>query len=244
MFGGSNKGYKFEIFSVSHLCVIGLFILGTIFLYVFREYLRKRHMRRTEMGVALSLILAESVYHVWMISNGMWNVSHALPLELCSISLILTIILLFSQNRFVYEVLFFTGLLGASQALLTPLLYFDFPHVRFLHFFYTHMMIIWVPLYFTWVYGYRPTIFSCLKLLVTLNVLIPFIILVNKLTEGNYMFLSHKPETDSLLDFLGPYPWYIFSLEGLLISLSLILWLLFRERPAKKHVRAEKEISQ
>lgn len=48
------------------------------------------------------------------------------------------------------------------------------------------------------------------------------------------MFLSHKPENASLLDVLGPYPWYILSLEGLLITLSIIVWVIFREKTAKK----------
>jgi hypothetical integral membrane protein (TIGR02206 family) len=95
-------------------------------------------------------------------------------------------------------------------------------------------MSILVPLYFTWVKGYRPTIWSVLKLFIFLNVLMPIIMLINKLVGGNYMFLSYKPNSTSLLDVLGPYPWYILSLEGLLISLSLIVWALFREKAARQ----------
>ena len=62
----------------------------------------------------------------------------------------------------------------------------------------------------------------------------PIIMLINKLVNGNYMFLSHKPDSASLLDVLGPYPWYILSLEGLLIGLSLIVWLIFRDKTATK----------
>jgi uncharacterized membrane protein YwaF len=49
------------------------------------------------------------------------------------------------------------------------------------------------------------------------------------------MYLSHKPNHSSLLDVLGPYPWYIFSMEGLLILLSLIVWVLFREKAWEKY---------
>jgi hypothetical integral membrane protein (TIGR02206 family) len=234
VFGRSNKNYDFEMFSLSHLVIISILLLVSICIFLYRDKLKDVKWRNTEIGVAITLITMEMTYHFWMILNGSWNVSHAIPLELCSISLILTVVLLLTRKKIIYEILLFTALLGASQALLTPALNYDFPHFRFFHFFYTHLIIIWVPLYFTWTKGYRPTIWSVLKLCIFLNVLMPIIMLINKLAAGNYMYLSHKPESASLLDVLGPYPWYILSLEGLLIGLSLIVWLLLREKAEKK----------
>jgi len=233
-FGRSFKNYDFQMFSLSHFVVISIFILVSILIFLFKDKLKAEEWRYVEFGVAISLIIMETTYHLWMLLNGSWHVSHAIPLELCGISLILTVILLLIRNKLIYEILLFTALLGASQALFTPLLNYDFPHFRFFHFFYTHLMIIWVPLYFTWAKGYRPSIWSVLKLFIFLNVLMPVIMLINKLVGGNYMFLRHKPRSASLLDVLGPYPWYILSLEGLLISLSLIVWFLFREKAVKK----------
>jgi len=234
VFGRSFTNYDFEMFSISHFVIIAILILGAIILFINRDQLKSTQTRRSEIWIAISLIIIELMYHFWMIATGSWNVSHAIPLELCSISLIITVILLLSKKKIIYEILLFTALLGATQALITPSLNYDFPHFRFFHFFYTHLMEIWVPLYFTWVKGYRPTIWSVLKLCIFLNVLMPIIMLINKLVGGNYMFLSHKPDSASLLDVLGPYPWYILSLEGLLIGLSLFVWLIFREKGSKK----------
>lgn len=233
-FGRSNKNYDFEMFSVSHFVIISILILVSLGIFLFRKKLKSELWRLIDIAIALSLILIETTYHLWMFVNGSWDPSHAIPLELCSISLILTVLLLLTQKKIIYEILLFTALLGATQALITPSLTYDFPHFRFFHFFYTHLMVIWVPLYFTWVKGYRPTIWSVLKLFVFLNVLMPMIMIINKLVDGNYMFLSHKPDSASLLDVLGPYPWYILSLEGFLITLSLIVWLIFREKAGKK----------
>ncbi|SDL97545.1 TIGR02206 family membrane protein [Bacillus sp. OK048] len=232
-FGGKYEEYDFEMFSDSHFIIIALLFVVSVAIFKFRKNLKGKKWRFTEIGIAISLILIESSYHFWMYVNGMWDVSHAIPLELCSISLILSVILLLTRKRIIYEILLFTALLGASQALFTPLLNFDFPHFRFFHFFYTHLMMIWVVLYFTWIHGYRPTIVSVVKLFVFLNVLMPVIMLINKAVDGNYMFLSHKPKSPSLLDLLGPYPWYILSMEFLLITLSLIVWLIFRDKRRK-----------
>ncbi|MGG1679879.1 TIGR02206 family membrane protein [Neobacillus sp. NRS-1170] len=233
-FGRSNKNYDFDMFSVSHFVIMSILFLGAILIFLYRYKLKDEKWRGVEIGIAVSLITIEVTYHIWMAVNGSWDVSHAFPLELCSISMILTVILLLTRKKLIYEILLFTALLGATQAIFTPLLNYDFPHFRFFHFFYTHLMEIWVPLYFTWAKGYRPTIWSVVKLFVFLNILMPIIMLINKLTGGNYMFLSHKPDGASLLDVLGPYPFYILSLEGLLISLSLIVWLIFREKAGEK----------
>lgn len=229
-FGGDYTHYSFEMFSVSHFVILSILFLGSWGIFLFRNRLKRKNWRGFEMGFAVSLIVMELSYHIWMIVNGLWDIRYSIPLELCSISLILTVLLLLTRSKLVYEILLFTALLGASQALFTPLLDFDFPHFRFFHFFYTHLMMIWTVFYFTWVKGYRPTIWSVVKLFVFLNMLMPIIMFINKQVAGNYMFLSHKPASASLLDVLGPYPYYIFSMEGLLITLSLLIWLIFREK--------------
>ncbi|WP_042456584.1 YwaF family protein [Neobacillus dielmonensis] len=241
-FGGQVEGYRFEMFSVSHIVMIALLLIGSTLLLLRREKLKPIEWAKFEFWLAVFLIVFEAVYHIWMLWNHNWLVSHSLPLELCNISWILTILLLFTKKKIFYEILLFTALLGASQAVFTPVLHYDFPHFRFFHFFLTHLIIIWVSLFFTWVKGYRPTIWSIVKLFVFLNVLLPFILLINKWVNGNYMFLSHKPASASLLNYLGPYPVYILSMEALLIVLSSIVWLLFREKDGNK-IKEPKDFS-
>lgn len=241
-FGASYKEFDFNMFSVSHFVIMALLIIVSLVIYLFRTRMTNPKWRLVEIGIALSLIIIETTYHIWMLVNGNWNASHAFPLELCSISLILAVILLLSRKKLIYEILLFTALLGASQAIFTPLVNYEFPHFRFFHFFYTHLMMIWVSLYFTWVKGYRPTIWSVVKLFVFLNFLMPIIMKINKIVDGNYLYLSHKPKGPSLLDVLGPYPWYILSLEGLLISLSLLVWLIFRKKGNRNQPIHEKII--
>jgi len=228
-FGSDNRPYDFNMFSLSHFVILTIFMLIVVVIFLNRKKMNGENWRKSEVGIAISLILFEIVNHVWMYVNGTWKVGRSMPLELCNIGLILCVILLFTRKKVVFELLFFIAILGVPQAIITPALTYDFPHFRFFHFFYAHMMVVWVTLYFTWAKEYYPTFRTAIKLIVFINLLLPIILFVNKKTDGNYWFLRHKPKNPSLFDVLGPYPWYIFSLESLLIAFSLIAWLIFRK---------------
>jgi hypothetical integral membrane protein (TIGR02206 family) len=228
-FGHSNKSFDFDMFSRNHFIILAIFILIAVVLFLYRKKLNDEKWRRAEIGVVISLISFEITNHVWMYINGVWKIGRSIPLELCNIGVILSVILLLTRKKLVFEILFFIAILGATQAIVTPALTYDFPHFRFFHFFYAHIMVVWVTLYFMWAKGYYPTFRSVIKLTVFINLLFPVILFINKRTDGNYWFLRHKPKSSSFLDVLGPYPWYIISLESLLIVFSLIALLILRK---------------
>ena len=220
------------MFSLAHGGAIAGLIISILLLF-----LMSKRWTESEKGIGLierlfglSLLIIDILYHVWLVQSDRWELKNSLPLELCSISLLLTIVLLWTGNRWVYQFVFYAGIGGALQAIVTPVLDMDFPHFRYFHFFYTHTGIILAALYFTWVKGYRPTFKGVLMTMLALNILLPFIFWINSLYGGNYMFLQRKPFGGSLLDFLGPYPWYILSLEFVAFIIFIFLWFLFREK--------------
>ncbi|MBS4196084.1 YwaF family protein [Lederbergia citri] len=221
----------FIMFSAEHFAAIIVLFLSLFLLFMFKKKF-KIHSKKLvlfERLFALSLLIMELLYHAWLIRIGRWNLIDSLPLELCSISLIMAIFLLWTANKHIYDFVFYAGIGGALQAMATPVLDLSFPHFRYFHFFYTHIGIIITALYFTWVKGYIPTFKGIIKTLVMLNILLPIVFAVNYIFQGNYMFLKAKPVNESLLDILGPYPWYILSLEVVAIVIFVVLWLLFRD---------------
>jgi len=132
--------------------------------------------------------------------------------------------MLITRSYRLYEICYFWGLAGATQALITPDVgRYGFPHFRFFQCFVSHGLIVTAVLFMTFVEGMRPGLGSLLRALLALNLYAAFIGMVNLLLKANYGFVCRKPDDPSLIDVLGPWPWYLLSLEAAaLIGLFLV----------------------
>lgn len=54
-----------------------------------------------------------------------------------------------------------------------------------------------------------------------------FVGLANRALGSNYMYLARPPDTPSLIDRLGPWPWYIGWLVVIALGTMLLLYLPF-----------------
>ena len=187
----------------------------------------------------LLLFVLELLYHFWLYLGGYWEISFTLPLQLCSISLLLCLVLLATESKAVFQIVYYIGVTGALMAILTPELFLGIPHFRFFQFFITHNLIIWTCLYFVFVRQFRPTGRGLIESYLFLNLCAAAAFFANKLTGGNYMFLARKPQNNSLLDYFGPYPYYIITLEIAALFLFLLLLLPFKMIGKKKDGKAE-----
>lgn len=209
------QGTGFTFFSTSHLLALGVIAFLGISIYLFRHQLRQESWDLTgRYTLAFILLLQESLLNTWRLVNGTWSVATSLPLHLCGAGVVLSIFMLIYRKYWIYEICYFWGLGGAIQALFTPDIgQYGFPHFRFFHFFVSHGTLILASLFMTFVYQYRPSHRSVWKIFLYTNVYMAFIAVFNALTGANYLYICHKPATGSILDFLGPWPWYILALE-------------------------------
>jgi uncharacterized membrane protein YwaF len=60
------------------------------------------------------------------------------------------------------------------------------------------------------------------------NVYLISVGLINWLLGTNYGYACRKPDTPSLMDILGPWPWYLIALQGVALLLFLVLDAPFR----------------
>ncbi|EFV75942.1 hypothetical protein HMPREF1013_04002 [Bacillus sp. 2_A_57_CT2] len=227
VFSHDYKAFPFMSFSAPHIAMIVLFAAVSALLFIFRKGLYRLD-QKFRLYMFLLLFTLELLYHFWLYHGGKWDLSFTLPLQLCSISLVLCLLLLASKSKAVFQIVYYIGVTGAIMAILTPELFLGFPHFRYFQFFITHNLIVWTCLYFVFVHQFRPTGKGLFQSFIFLNLCAAAAFFANKLTGGNYMFLSRKPENTSLLDYFGPYPDYIITLEIAALMLFSLLLLPFK----------------
>jgi hypothetical integral membrane protein (TIGR02206 family) len=131
-----------------------------------------------------------------------------------------------SISYLIFELAYFLGVGGALQALLTPDAgVYGFQHFYLVQFFISHGSIITASAYMAIVEKYRPTWASIKKVFIWVNIFLVLVTVVNLLIDSNYLYSLHKPNAPTLLDHLGPWPWYIISAEGVSLVMFLLLYL-------------------
>lgn len=230
--------------STSHFVALGIILLINILMVIWLKKICNKQVEKwLAYGLASLLILQEISLNVWRLSTDQWSAGTSLPLHLCGVAVILSAVLLVTKNYRLYEIVYFWGFGGAIQALMTPDIgRFSYPHFRFFQFFVSHGAIVTATVFATFIMDYRPYLRSVLRVFIITNIYLVIMAGFNFLVDGNYLFICHKPETASLLDYLGPWPYYILSLEGVGIVSFLIYYSPFAVKDYITKVRQTREL--
>lgn len=223
-------GPPFQLFSAAHGIAIGA-IIGCCLLLTALLHDAATHPQRREVlrhGLAIFSLLNLIGWQLWQWQVGIWTLAYALPLHVCTFSNLLCAMMLWSRSYRIFEVQYFWALAGVTQALLTPDIgRFGFPHFVFVIFFTSHGIILVSVVFMLVAERLRPTWASVGRATVATIGFLALVGAVNWLTGGNYMFVAHKPEFASLIDLLGPWPWYIGSMIIVGILAFVIVYLPF-----------------
>jgi hypothetical integral membrane protein (TIGR02206 family) len=178
---------SFQVFGPSHIWGIILFLILVVGVpLISKKYLAEKNQHR--IGCFIGIVVGR-------VAN------------------ILIPLIMISKSDRVYQIVYFWGMSGVFQGLITPDITNNFPHFHFIRFWVGHNGMIIALVYATVVYGMRPQICSIKKAFVASNLFLLASVIVNLILDANYFWICGKPPMPSLLDYLGPWPWYILAVE-------------------------------
>ena len=217
------RPYTFQVFSMEHIISILVIILVFIAFLRFNKVLGINDKSRSFLFVLafimISLDLSEDLVRVF---TGFYSIRKDLPLQLCSIGVYLAAFTLVSRKKIFFDLIFYWGFVGATNAILTP--DGNLFELR-IFFFYSqayHAALIFAVLWLMIKYDMRMRYGSILKVVISTNIIVGLLSILNYALDSNYMFLRQIP--DSVSPFLmGEWPVYIIMVQ----VFSIILVVLF-----------------
>jgi hypothetical integral membrane protein (TIGR02206 family) len=98
-----------------------------------------------------------------------------------------------------------------------------------MYFFAAHGGAVAAVLMLTWGGLLKPRRGSLWRAVVGLNAYAASVGVFNAIFGTNYMYLCRKPASATLLDALGPWPWYILAGEAVALALFALMYFPYRE---------------
>jgi len=207
----------FTLFGAQHLAALA--VVAAACLLAAR---RARGPRSPLLALALAAYVVAS--YVAFYRNGLLSLEYALPLHLCNIAVGLLIVACLAPRQGLFEVCYYWGMGGTVQGLLTPDLAIGFPSWDCFQFFLGHGLVL-VAVSHMLGAGLCPGRGSALRAFGWINVYALVVGLIDWRFGWNYGYLMRKPPGSSLLDALGPWPWYVLGMEAVaLVTFLLLEW--------------------
>ncbi len=194
-------------------------------------------------SLAVLILANECSWWVWLGLQHTWSASYALPLQLCDVVAFVAAAALWFRHPLLVELTYFWGLAGTANGLISPDLAGHFPSYVFLQYFIAHGAIVAAALLLVVGLRIAPRQGAVRRVIAMTLGLFAVDVAVDLLTGANYMYLRHTPAVPSLLDLMGPWPWYLIAAAGLAVALFLALNLPFAVARSRRAVRRGKTAS-
>ena len=198
------------ILSLEHLLPLALLVVVAALLCVAARRAPGLWIDAVAAIIALALVIAELSWQPYVLANHTWSLGASLPVQLCDVGGFVAAAALLWRQLLLVEIAYFWGLGGTLQAVLTPDLKDQhFPSFPYLQFYVTHDLVILAALFLVIGLALHPRPGAVRRIFLLTLAFVAVIALIDLVTGGNYMYLRQVPVSGSLLDLMGPWPWYI-----------------------------------
>jgi hypothetical integral membrane protein (TIGR02206 family) len=162
-------------------------------------------------GLAVVILATYITEYVVNAVEGTWSARVNLPLHLTDAVTLVAVAALCNPRPLLVEVVYFWALTASLQAVLTPDLGQAFPSIFYFTYFATHVGVVIAACLLTFGLRMTPRAGAVWRVYIVTAAFAAMVGATDLVTGANYMYLRHKPERSSLLDVMGPWPWYIFA---------------------------------
>jgi len=217
-----------KLYSLQHLVPLFLTVFLVFMVYKFRDNLRGfKYESWIRFSLITILVLAEVSIALWRGITGTFNITHTLPLHLCSFSAFAIEIVLLTKSKRIMDYIYYISVGGAFIAMFYPDLRYSFTQFRYLEFFIFHITIIISVFYMVFVHKLMPSASALWKSALVVHLLAIPIIIFNYIVDGSYWMLVNT-SVPLLRTIFGEWPKYIIGLELLLVVLFGLNYLITR----------------
>jgi hypothetical integral membrane protein (TIGR02206 family) len=181
-------------------------------------------------SLAVGLVGAEVAWWIYLVAThaDRADLAYALPFQLCDAAIFVSALALWLRQQLLVEVAYFWGLAGTIQAIITPDLPQHFPTFPFIQYYVAHGGVVAAALLLVVGLGQWPRPRAVFWVTALTVAYAAFVGLLDAATGANYMYLRAKPVSATVLDAMGPWPWYVGSAGLVGIALFVILDAPFR----------------
>lgn len=219
---------RVDIGSLEHMLPILITsILATIFILFSKNNFSKYKQERSLLLCSIIVSLTVFCFHIWQIYSGSYNLNKDLPLYLCSLMALFIPVFGYYRKLWMYEILLFWIITGTVQGVITPDISLGFPSFDYFRYWIVHLGLLVIIFYATFVLKMKPKLKSVFKSFFALQAYVISIMVINYMLSSNYGYLNEKPESASILDYLGEWPFYIITVQLLLVPCFLLIYLPF-----------------
>ncbi len=213
-------------FSDPHLAALAVLAAGAPLAVWAPRHHPGRWMVPAARALALLLFAGWAGEYLADVLLGTWTIQYDLPLQLTDAVSVVSILALWTRRMAFVELCWFWSLTASLQATLTPDLSRSFPSVYYFTYFTYHVGAIIAGCFLVLGCRLYPRTGAVWRVYAVTLAWTAIAALADLVTGGNYMYLSEKPQHDSLLSLLGPWPWYVASTAVLALAMLFAVKLL------------------
>jgi hypothetical integral membrane protein (TIGR02206 family) len=199
------------LLAAEHVATVAVILILTVALVLAARLRPGPWTTVAARALAVLLVGAEVGWWIYLIATRASGaeLAYALPFQLCDAAIFVSALALWFRQQLLIEITYFWGLAGTIQSILTPDLPQHFPSFPFIQYYMAHGGVVAAALLLVVGLGHWPRRNAVVWVAALTIGYAALVGLLDAASGADYMYLRAKPASATLLNVMGPWPWYI-----------------------------------